>query len=251
MPKIMSHILIKLICLPVLTLLAACSSNPVNHAQTREIIDLSSANLPNIAAEFTTSRQGQEHEQDHDAHESHADQVSWRFWRNSQQITIERPQLGMGELWQRDGHSIIHRKLYHADQHAIEFQDDDLKMLEAAPSWQKLALLLDQKLLAQLSAGDLEWTDGYPTREYQGKVADTEWHIVMRMDLGVPKLIERQRNGFAERTQLLQAYALSAAPWQPTPTTDYDVIDFADLGDKEYDPFVIKAQAQMGHDHHH
>lgn len=251
MSKIIIQSLIKLTALTVLLLLAACGGIPVNHAETAKIIDLSSANLPNVAAEFTTTREGEEHEHQHDEHEPHADHVAWRFWRDSQQITIERPQLGMGELWQRDGRSVIHRKLYHADQRAIEFQDDDLRMLGTSPSWQKLSLLLDQKLLPLLTASELEWSNGYPTREYQGKVAETEWHIVMRMDIGLPLLIERQQEGFSERTELLNAYALSAAPWQPTPTKDYDVIDFADLGDKEYDPFVIKVQAQMGHDHHH
>lgn len=251
MSKIIIQTLIKLAALTVLTMLAACSATPVKHAETSKIIDLSSANLPNVAAEFTTTREGEEHEQEHEEHELHADKVTWRFWRDTQKITIERPQLGLGELWQRDGQSIIHRKLYHADQRAIEFQDDDLKMLETTPSWKKLALLLDQKLLAQLTVADLEWSNGYPTREYHGKVAETEWHIVMRMDIGLPMLIERQHNDFSERTELLNAYALSAAPWQPIPTNSYDVIDFADLGDKEYDPFVIKVQAQMGHDHHH
>jgi hypothetical protein len=249
--KVIIQILIKLTAPTVLALLVACGSTPGKHAETAKIIDLSLANLPNVAAEFTTTREGGEHEQEHEEHTPHADKVTWRFWRDSQQIVIERPQLGMGELWQLDGRSIIHRKLFHADQRAIEFQDDDLKMLETMPSWQKLALLLDEKLLAQLTSGDLEWSDGYPTREYQGKVAEMEWHVVMRMDIGLPMLIERQHEGFSERTELLNAYALSAAPWRPTPSNSYDVIDFADLGDKEYDPFVIKVQAQMGHDHHH
>lgn len=233
-------------------MLVACSSTAVKQTETSRIIDLSSSRLPNVAAEFMTTREGEAHEPEHAEHQLHAaDKVTWRFWRDSQQISIERPQLGMGELWQRDGQSIIHRKLYHADQRAIEFQDDDLKMLDSMPSWQKLALLLDQKLLAQLTTADPEWSDGYPTREYQGKIADTEWHVVMRMDIGLPMLIERQQEGFLERTELLHAYPLNAAPWQPMASNGYDVIDFADLGDKEYDPFVIKVQAQMGHDHHH
>jgi hypothetical protein len=250
MSKIIIQILIKLTAFVILTFLAACSGAPVSHSAANKIIDLSSASLPTVAAEFTTTREGEEHDHEHDDQQTHADKVTWRFWRDTQQINIERPQLGMGELWQRDGQAVIHRKLYHADKRAIEFQEDDLRMLDASPTWQKLALLLDQKLLEQLTASDIEWTDGYPTREYQGKVAKTEWHIVMRMDLGIPVLIEREHEGFSERTELLNAYALNAAPWQPTASTGYDIIDFADLGDKEYDPFVIKVQAQMGHDHH-
>ncbi|WP_445366544.1 hypothetical protein ACH5Y9_14440 [Methylomonas sp. BW4-1] len=237
----------KLLGLNLLIVLAACSHAPAKHAAN--ITDLFSANLPAVAAEFVTTRTGAEHEQDE--HQALPTEVSWRFWRDSQQITIERPQLGVGELWQRDGQELIHRKLYHQDQRAIEFQAGDLRMLDITPSWQKLALLLDSQLLDKLTAEEIEWTDGIPTREYSGKVTDTEWHLVMRLDLALPALIERQQGEFTERTELLQAYSLSAAPWQPTPIDSYDVIDFADLGDKESDPFVIKVQAQMGHEHHH
>ncbi len=250
--KIIIAFSLKLSVLTLLSLLVACSSVTVQQAQSSKIIDLSSPNLPAVAAEFVTTREGEAHSPDaHEEHQTQEDHVTWRFWRDSQQITIERPQLALGELWQRDGQSIIHRKLYHADRRAIEFQDDDLKMLDAMPSWQKLTLLVDEKLLQQLTADELDWSDGVPTREYQGKVAETEWRIVMRMDLGLPMVIERQREGFSERTELTNAYALSQSPWQPTPSNSYDVIDFADLGDKEYDPFVIKVQAQMGHEHSH
>jgi hypothetical protein len=250
MLRMSSSILNKLFpSLSTLILVAACSSNPAQHANTYKVIDLSSEELPKVAAEYMTTREGMEHGHEH--HDAVADNVTWRFWRNGQQIVIERPQLGLGELWQRDGKTLIHRKLYHADRRAIEFQEDDLRMLETQPSWQKLALLVDLKVLEQLGAGNMEWSDHHPIREYQGKIGDSQWHIVMRMDLGLPVLIEREQDGVSDHTELLNAYELNAAPWQPTPTNGYDIIDYADLGDKEYDPFVIKVQAQMGHDHHH
>lgn len=249
MLRISSSLLNKLFPLSALILVAACSSNPARHAGAGKVIDLSAEDLPKVAAEYVTTREGEEHEHEH--HDVVADNVTWRYWRNGQQIVIERPQLGLGELWQRDGKALIHRKLYHADRRAIEFQEDDLRMSETKPSWQKLALLVDQKVLEQLTAGDVEWSDNHPIREYQGKIGDSQWYIVMRMDLGLPVLIDREHDGVSEHTELLNAYELNAAPWQPTPTDGYDVIDYADLGDKEYDPFVIKVQAQMGHDHHH
>ncbi len=235
--------------------LSACSTTPTKPGSAAQIVDLASATLPAVAAEFTTTRNGEdrEHRHDHEEHEPASAPVSvtWRFWRDSQQLTIERPQLGMGEAWQRDGQSIIHRELYHRDQRAIEFQDDDLRMLQSTPSWQKLALLFDRQILEQLEAGDIEWSDGYPTRDYQGTVGETTWHIVMRMDLALPILIEREQQGFSERTELLSAYPLENAPWHPTSVQGYDIIDFADLGDKEYDPFVARVLSRMGHSHAH
>ncbi len=247
----MSNFFFNLSAITVLIMLTACSSTPIHQAQPLKTIDIASTTLPNVAAEFTTTREGEAHPHEHDEHESPAKKVTWRFWRDSQQISIETPQLGMGELWQRDGQTMIHRKLYHDDQRAIEFQNDDLRILDSTPSWQKLALLIDPKLLEQLTASAIDQSDGYPVRDYAGTVAGTQWHIILRMDIGLPVLIERQQGDFSEHTELLLAYELGNAPWQPTSTNGYDIIDYADLGDKESDPFVIKVQSQMGHVHHH
>lgn len=239
------------ISLIAIAVIAGCGTAPTHPTANATIIEPSSAMLPAVAAEFLTTRESDEEAHAHYEHEAQASRVHWRFWRNSKKIDIERPQLGVGESWQQDGRAIIHRKLYHADQRAIEFQQDDLKMLEAAPSWHKLSLLLDQSLLEQLSASDIKWSEGFPVRDYQGTVNGTAWHIVMRMDIALPILVESRSAQASERTELLNAYALTAAPWQPTPSDAYEVIDYADLGDKEYDPFVIKVQAQMGQAHHH
>lgn len=239
-----------LLPLCALLLATACNSNPAQHAAHNKLLDLFAENLPGVAAEYTTTRTGETHDDGHHHHNTDADSVVWQFWRDGQQITIERPQLGLGESWQRDGKTLIHRKLFHADQRAIEFQEDDLRMLESQPAWQKLALLVDPRVLAQLAAGDVEWSDNHPVREYQGTIGNSDWHVVMRVDLGLPALIDRETDGVVEHTELRNAFELSRAPWQPTPSVGYDVIDYADLGDKEYDPFVIKVQAQMGHVHH-
>jgi hypothetical protein len=250
MSKIMNPILLSLFIPVLLILLSGCSNAPAKSAATVTFIDLSSATLPKIAAEFITIHESEAPEHDRED-QHHAESVTWRFWRDTHQITIERPQLSMGELWQRDGHAVLHRKLYHHDRRAIEFQPDDLRMLQTTPSWQKLSLLLDTQVLSQLTASDITWSDGHPIREYQGKIAETEWHIVMRMDLALPVLIERHHEHGVERTELVRAYALGEAPWKPTPAEGYEVIDFADLGDKEYDPFVTRVLSQMGHDHSH
>lgn len=250
MPNRISQILITLAALAVCMTLTACGT-PAQRRADVKIIDPASSGLPAVAAEFVTTRDGDEHDASAEEHQDEAETVEWRLWRGKQQIVTERPRLGIGELWQLDGQALIHRKLYHADRRAIEFQHDDLKMLRAAPSWQKLSLMLDPKLLEQLTAGDIEWRDGYPLREYRGSLDGTDWHIVMRMDLALPSLIERRHGDFSERTELLAAYPISQSPWQPTPADSYEIIDYADLGDKESDPFVIKVQAQMGHQHAH
>ena len=248
--------IVNALCKPIFVfatavLLAACSHTPRYQALPGGLVDLASPTLPPVAAEYRTMLSEETHGHEHDSADAAAEAVAWRFWRDARQIVIERPQLGLGELWLRDGKALIHRKLYHNDRRAIEFQEDDLKMLGSKPVWQKLALLVDPAVLERLTVGGEEWRDGKPVREYQGTAAGAKWHVVIRLDLGLPVLIERETATAAERTELLNAYALGSAPWQPIPSDTYEIVDYADLGDKEYDPFVVKVQAQMGHDHRH
>jgi hypothetical protein len=49
----------------------------------------------------------------------------------------------------------------------------------------------------------------------------------------------------------VEAHPLAVTPWQPTPSEGYGVLDFADLGDNERDPFVVRVQAHMGVGHGH
>lgn len=224
-------------CLLLVWLIGCGATHQVRQA-TADIVDLP-RELPEIAAEFTSRYQGE-----------HAETRRWRFWRQHQRVDIESPSLATGESWQRDGNSLIKRQLFHRDHAVIEYQDDDLRMLAAAPSWEKLQLLLAPELLNRLRAGELDLSRGFPLREYQGMIGESEWRIALRLDLGLPVRIERRQHGFHEITELTAIYPLAAAPWQPNASEGYRIIDFADLGDREHDPLVMKLQAQAGAGQH-
>lgn len=191
-------------------------------------------NLPVLAAEFTSGCEGQP-------------ALSWRFWREAQRITIETPVLKRGEVWQRDGAVILHRQFYHLEQRAIEFHPDDLNLLQANWSWGKLALLVDQKLLDQLTASPIDSHAGYPSQTFTGLVNGQDWRVVIRSDWQLPIEISQQQADCQFQTKLLQLYPLAQAPWQPIATEAYPLLDFADLGDKESDPFVAKLLGELGH----
>lgn len=242
--------LIPLTTLALLTALIGCGTAPVDRSAA-QIIEPSSATLPSVAAEFKTTRETVHQLQDRGEQDQRPIIVTWRFWRDADQLTVEMPKLAVGEQWQRDGDAIFHRKLYHNERRAIEFQPDDLRMLQHTLSWQRLSTLLDPQVLDELSAREIDWSEGYPVREYRGTAGRVKWRIVMRLDVALPIAIERQKDGSFERTELLAVYRLNDAPWQPTPVDSYEIIDYADLGDREYDPFVVKVLSQMGHEQHH
>jgi hypothetical protein len=222
-----------------LALLAAGCGAP------RPVPALDLAQLPAAAAEYRTTIE--------DATGRRTASV-WRLWRASDRIERENPAAQAGDLWVRDGKSLFHTRLYHADRRGIEYRNDDLTMLGDDPDWTALATLLDPRLLQSLEERDAGWRNGHPYRRYGGEVGQVEWDITVRTDHMLPVRIERQdpERG-TEVVQLLQVYAAGRAPWQPLDTTHYVMLDYADLGDHERDPFVMRLQAREsgGHLHGH
>lgn len=128
---------------------------------------------------------------------------------------------------------------------------DDMRIAEMPLSWPRQALVVDPQLLARLPLRRSGWREGYPYRRYVGASDGSQWDITIRTDLMLPTSILRKRPDSEELTQLRQAHALQSAPWSPTPRENYEVIDFADLGDRQGDPFVVKVQEQLGRPHTH
>lgn len=213
---------------------AACTERPVPE------VDLA-AEPPSVAAEYRTKVE----------HAGEVQRSVWRFWREADRVVSENLDDRTGEQWQRDGRTLFHRRVFHEDRQGIEFQADDLRMFEALPAWSKQTLLVDPELLAQLPSTRAGWRVGYPYRRYAGRVGDVDWDITLRVDLMLPTVIERSQRDVRQRTELLEAFALADAPWRPTPTDGYRILDFADLGDHERDPFVIKVQKYLGVGHTH
>jgi hypothetical protein len=175
----------------------------------------------------------------------------WRFWRTENRVVTEDLDTHTGEQWQRDGSTLFHHRYFHDDRQGIEFQADDLRMFDALPVWAQQALLIDPAILQELVDVRSGWDDGSPYRRYAGTIAGAEWQITLLIDSMLPAAIERRANGVRQRTELVERYALADAPWTPTPTEGYRVLDFADLGDYERDPFVTRLLRQWGLEHAH
>ena len=177
--------------------------------------------------------------------------VDWRFWREDDRIERENLRDRSGEVWQRDGTTLFHSRLYHAQQRGIDYQPGDLGMMGAVPQWAQQAWIVSPELLQKLTVHSSRERDGVVYQRYKGVYGDSTWDITLRLDSMLPQSIERRQGERIERIDLREVHALAAAPWQPTPSRDYGMIDFADLGDHERDPFVIGLQAAAGAAHAH
>jgi hypothetical protein len=198
--------------------------------------------FPAVAAQFRSQYV-------HDRREVRGD--DWRFWRSADRIEREYLADRTGDLWQRDGNTLFHTMLYHNEQKGIEFQQDDLKITGSLASWAQQSLLLNPETLLKLKVVKSVLRAGISYREYAGVIEGSRARVILRTDLMVPVLIERRLGRDIERVQLVQAHALGDAPWQPTPSKAYELLDFADLGDHERDAFVMRVHSHLGVGHAH
>jgi hypothetical protein len=146
---------------------------------------------------------------------------------------------------------LFYAKLYHDDARGIELRADDLGVRDSAAAWTQHALLVNPDLLRSLIEIDRGWRGAAPFRRYRGDVGGVSWDVTFRVDLAVPLVLERTEHGMRQRTELVEIHALTDAPWHATPSDRYELIDFADLGDRATDPFVMKVQSQLGTTHAH
>jgi hypothetical protein len=90
-----------------------------------------------------------------------------------------------------------------------------------------------------------------PWVRYAGNHDGTHWDVTIRTDLMLPMRVVRKTDGMEERLMLQSAVPLTQSAWRPEPVAGYNVLDFADLGDNERDPFVLRVQNQLGLAHGH
>lgn len=241
----------KLYFLAVLTVLASCAS-------TRPVPPLNLAEaLQPVAAEYVTTYRHAHDEKTHTTEKGKAETeesvVRWHFFREQKRIDIDNVASYTGEAWLRDGKLILMRQFFHDDRKGVEYQNDDFTLLGMQPSWQRQALLVDPVELQQLRESGTEWRDGHPLRSYKGEIKGQSVEIDWRVDLNVPQRIARKKGDEQEITELQAVYPLAQSPWQYRKGDDYELINYADIGDMERDPFVIKVQSWLlgGDVHHH
>ena len=231
--------------LVITAMLSACATGP---SAPRPVPEADfSAQLPDVAAQYLSILKTK----DPDHAQGETLRNEWRFWREDNLVIRDNLDTHISDLWRRDGTTLSQKKLFHDDQRGVEFQPDDLRMLNIEPQWQALTLLFDIALLEKLHKVDSGWRDDVPFQRYEGHVDNADWTIELRTDLMLPLLIDYQSPGQHETFRLISAYPLVESPWIASTGTDYNIIDFADLGDMGYDPFVKKVEILLGGVHQH
>lgn len=235
---------------PLLFILLPFLLNACAHQAPVPPLDLQGA-VPEVSARFVTERLQVEHKQ-HNAHkEDQSFKNEWLFYRTAQRIEVDIPAQQIGEVWLRDGKTVFYQKLFHADQKIVEYQMEDLSALDVSVSWRTNEWILDPAILQKLKVTGKDWIDGHPALKFSGSVDKIDYEVVWLVDLNLPHSLEkRDATGNQVRTELL---SLEQTSESRNNYQHYETIDYADLGDRERDPFVMKIQGHLigGNVHNH
>lgn len=231
-------------CLPLL--LAACAQDTVKPVAMPIIINPSP---PALAVEFETVV---------DQTEANGEIVQsshrWRFWRDHDYVETLNLDDDSGEVWRKtENGEIAYQQLFHEQQQLIDYLPGDLRALDAVPDWNGLTHLLNSTTLAALHGGEAAEILDFEARRYQGRIQGQTLQVLWLPDQQLPALIETQQPGRRIVTRIQAIFALAHSPWPYRRSSAYGAIDFADLGDKESDPFVqsILPRLKGGQPHRH
>lgn len=201
---------------------------------------------PALACRFATQVKQHEAQARNTTHE-------WHLWRQADVVEIRDVDGKSGQIWRRDKDGqVSYQRVFHTARRVVEYYPSDLRALQSYPEWQKLTSVIDPALLGSaLAAKEEVLVLNRPARRYTGTVEDQEFDILWLEQEHLPARVHRKSKGYEEIMELKEIHPLASSSWPRNETVGYESIDYADLGDKESDPFVRAFLHAGGREHHH
>ena len=182
-----------------------------------------------------------------DAH-GHGRTHDWYFTRNGSQVELGRG--GYVEMWQLDARGQVSwQRVFHEDRKLIAYTPGELRTQNRAPAWEVLNTVIDARLLDSLRRVGPARHLGQPATRYRGQVGNEKIEVVWLDAEQLPAEIVRRDKQHSYRLRLRELRPVPASNWPRADlarAAEYEHVDGADLGDREYDPFVRKVLAMDG-----
>lgn len=164
------------------------------------------------------------------------------LWRNSNQVAHEYPESHITELWEQTRNGKL-RLVRYFDEHArgIEYQPDEIKNIKTKHAWQIKQQLVSQDMI---NAMQLESTQGKDCNKLEAYFLKTKNKTITLQWLANKNLVKsyREESPLKTITWDLQQTITERERVNNTFTSrsDYQTTDYADIGDNESDPFLMK-----------
>jgi hypothetical protein len=204
--------------------------------------------LPALACRFET------HVRPHDERARNQTR-EWYLWRQPDLVEMRDADGKNGQIWRRDTNGqVSYQRVFHAAKRIIEYYPGDLRALQSYPEWQKLAGIIDPAWLGSFVIAKDEVTIlNRQARRYTGQVDGQEFDVLWLEQEQIPARVRRKNKEYEEVVELKEIHSPNESPWPRNETVGYELLDYADLGDKESDPFVrtFLHGGGVAHEHAH
>jgi hypothetical protein len=183
-------------------------------------------------------------------------QVHWRVWRTPGKLAYEYPEKGIVEIWQLTPQNKVEfMRLFTHEQRGIYYQNEDLKAVNMLKQWQDLNQLVPVSSRVRFTKTNIAQTGTskpglsqdacFTYQDYYS--AESKQHLVWINELDLPKTIlfpgQQVNIQFKRFHSAVESHAFFAQ------LAHYDLLDFADIGDSESDPF-IRNMITLGYSQH-
>lgn len=187
--------------------------------------------------------------------EAAARSLQWQLRRAAGCVVVSDDQGRVTERWDRDAQGRIwYRRIFHVEKKVIEYQPADLRMAAVEAEWARIAGIIDPRELQQLTLQPTSSTfEGEVVATYRGMRAGVPWEIGWLATEGIPeRIVVRGPGGDSTLRLITKEHSPAQAGVCDIPgLTDYDTIDFADIGDRHGDPFIERLMKYEGLMHGH
>lgn len=182
-------------------------------------------------------------------------QTDWYLWRQADSIETANVAAGQNDIWQRvRGEDYHYRRVFHNDRRIVEYVPGEIRTRHAEPDWAKLASVISPQLLVELKRGANKTLFGQKAVRYTGQVGGQRIDLWWLERAQLPANLQMTRPGQRMTLALRELHDQAPTAWPRASEeriADYGLIDAADFGDMESDPFVARILRQEGHSHAH
>ena len=205
------------------------------------------APLPAIACEFETITESTRGE-------APPKNRAWRLWRS--ETGVETQELGNpdAEAWERNARGeVAYFRIFHPEKRAIEYKATDLSLAKSAPNWDRLTSVITPEFIARnLKRTGEDNVFERAAERYEGEVDGSRFEVLWLAAEQIPALVREIQGDRVTTITLKAIHPLAQSPWPFGLKNEYEIIDFADLGDKESDPTLqsmLRRTSHAGHSH--
>ena len=221
-------------------LLSACTSY-----QTKPFLVQGTQTLPNASVEFETTITKADQSEKH---------YQWYFWRTDNRVETRNPQDNSSEEWTRLANGQVeYSMIFHDDKQTIDYNAVDLGMIGETPNWTKTTLLISPEMMATLVSDSDEILFNQKAIHYKTNLPNIVFEVTWLPQMQVPAMIKREENGQTITTKIVSLEPAEKSMLSNPAASAYDHTVFADIGDKESDPFIKSVMHKLkgSHDHDH